>query len=81
MMRRAFNALCHFRSVIPSLVKGDEGGFSASIPRHARQWLSGIDLQKKRKVKNPALPGGAFFKTNPIAPDVVCVLHETECMS
>ena len=31
MMRRAFNALCHFRSVIPSLVKGDEGGFSASI--------------------------------------------------
>jgi hypothetical protein len=44
MMRRAFTALCHFRSVIPPLAKGDEGGFSASIPRHARQWLSGIDL-------------------------------------
>ena len=52
MIRRAITALCHFRSVIPPLVKGDEGGFSASIPRHARQWLSGIDLQKKRKVKS-----------------------------
>jgi len=27
MMRRAFTALCHFRSVIPPLAKGDEGGF------------------------------------------------------
>lgn len=47
MMRRAFTALCHFRSVLLPLVEGGIGGFSASGPRHDRQWLSDIDLQKK----------------------------------
>jgi hypothetical protein len=51
MRCRAFTVLYHFRSVIPTLAKGDQGRLSASIPRHTRQVVIGHRFSEEVKSK------------------------------